>query len=243
MRKIFAFLLISFSIVYSQSEKSESILNLKNQISTNLYNSNQTEPLNLELEKKSAGLAIIYSLLLPGMGEMYAGNYASGKYFTIADAAIWGFFTGFTVYGNRMESNYKSYAAGFGGVDNTGKDDRYYAVIGDYVSIEQYNNEQELNRNFEEVYDVETHYWDWGTSDKRKEFRSTWTSSEQANNNIRFAVGALILNRVVSAINAVRLVSRYNKNIDEELSWNLSFGLLNNPDLPTGLNMSFYSRF
>jgi hypothetical protein len=142
-----------------------------------------------------------------------------------------------------MESNYKAYASGFGGVNINDKDDEYFAIIGDYTNINQFNNEKELNRDFDEIYNIETHYWDWGSSESRKEFRRTWVSSEQANNNVRFAVGALILNRVVSAINAVRLVTRHNKNINEGLGWNVSFGLLNNPDLPTGLNMSFYSRF
>jgi hypothetical protein len=243
MKKIIALFLISFSLVYSQSNSTQSLLELKTKIGSNLKIDEFQNSFENETGKKSAGLAVVYSLLLPGMGEMYAGDYSSGKYFTIADAAFWVFFTGFTVYGNRMESNYKAYAAGFGGVNTQDKDDEYYAIIGDYTNIDQYNYEKELNRDFDETFDAETHYWDWGSSESRKEYRRTWTSSEQANNNVRFAVGALILNRVVSAINAVRLVSRHNKNISEGLSWNVSFGLLNNPDLPTGLNMNFYSRF
>jgi hypothetical protein len=38
-----------------------------------------------DTQRKSPALAILYSILLPGMGELYAGDYSSGKYFTIAD--------------------------------------------------------------------------------------------------------------------------------------------------------------
>ncbi len=39
--------------------------------------------------KKSVGLAAIYSLLLPGMGELYAEGFSSGKYFLIAEGVLW----------------------------------------------------------------------------------------------------------------------------------------------------------
>ena len=71
-----------------------------------------------------------------------------------------------------------------------------------------------------------------------------WTSSEQAKNNIRFAVGALILNRIVSAINAVRVVSAYNKGIDESaMGWNLSVYVDTKPTLPSSLNLNFTKSF
>ena len=69
-----------------------------------------------------------------------------------------------------------------------------------------------------------------------------WTSSEQTYNDLRFVVGAMILNRVVSAINAARLVSVYNKRL-EELSWNVSIGLKQTANLPTSLNFNFQTTF
>jgi hypothetical protein len=53
----------------------------------------------------------------------------------------------------------------------------------------------------------------------------------------------MILNRVVSAINAARLVGAYNNRIDEELSWNVSVGLKQTANLPTSLNLSFQTAF
>jgi len=66
-----------------------------------------------------------------------------------------------------------------------------------------------------------------------------WVSSEQAHNDLRFVVGAMILNRIASMINAVRLVSAYNKRQSPNMSWNVSVGLRNQRNLPTSLSLDF----
>ena len=198
---------------------------------------------DLSSEKKSPALAVLYSLLLPGMGELYANRYDSGKYFTIADGVLWGVFAGFNIYGNWQEKNYKSFAESRGGVVNSGKDADYYANIGNYLSIDEYNAAMDLQGSFNKVYDAATHYWKWDSNDQRREYRGMWSSSEQAFNNERFAVGALILNRVISAINAVRLVNSYNKNLNQQVSWNLYFDVDNKPTLPSAISLNFISNF
>ena len=102
-----------------------------------------------------------------------------------------------------------------------------------------YNDEKAFEGNFADMYSTQIFYWKWNSTEQRRTYRSMWTSSEQTFNDIRFVVGALILNRVVSAINAVRLVSKYNNSLNEEVSWNLSFGLKSNINLPTSLTLNF----
>ena len=43
--------------------------------------------------------------------------------------------------------------------------------------------------------------------------------------------------------NAVRLVSAYNKNLSQEVSWNISVGLNNHPTLPTSITFNFVKSF
>jgi hypothetical protein len=194
-------------------------------------------------KKKSPGLAILYSILLPGMGELYAGDYSTGKYFTIADGVFWGVLTGMTIYGDNKQDDYRDFASVNGGVSVSGKDEDYFANIGSYENIDLYNREQNLNRNFEEVYDENTHYWYWNDDDQRSEYRDLWRSSENAKNNVRFAAGALVLNRIVSAIFAVRAVSAHNKKISNNVSWNLNFGVEQKPTLPSAFVMNFSHHF
>jgi len=235
-------ILILFILSSSIFAQKEQLLKLKSNLPSNI-NSENIQMIIPSNEKKSTGLAILYSLILPGMGELYAGDYSTGQYFTIADGVLWSFFAGFTTYGNNKKSDYRSFAQARGGINPNGKDDTYFANIGLYKDIKEYNTAQELNRDFSLTYNVETHYWNWGNTTTRKEYRGLWSSSENAFNNVRFAVGALVLNRIVSAIFAVRAVNNYNQQIGNDISWKINFGIQSNPDNTSGLIMNFQQRF
>ena len=246
--KLIPFLILLFStFLFSQTDDQKSIQEIKYSIKNSEENFQESGfDLNsyTSNEKKSVGLGIVYSLLLPGMGELYADEYGIGKYFTIADGILWGTFIGMSAYSGWQEDNYKTYAASNADVINDGnKDEDFYANIGDYTSVYTYNDQKALERNFDEMYDEEAYFWKWNNTDERRTYRDMWNSSETASNNIRFVVGGLILNRVISAINAARLVSSYNKSIEEEVSWNFSVGFMNTPNLPTSLALNVQKSF
>ena len=242
MKNTVLFLFIISFPLFSQSLNDRSFYSLKQETVNGIKSDKSADPqiiINEIKTKKSAGTAILYSLLLPGMGELYAESYDSGIYFTIADGVLWGTLIGMNVYGNWQKDRYISYAQANAGITTNYKDDTYYATIGDYSDIDVYNDEKAFEGNFADMYSTQIFYWKWNSTEQRRTYRSMWTSSEQTFNDIRFVVGALILNRVVSAINAVRLVSKYNNSLNEEVSWNLSFGLKSNINLPTSLTLSF----
>jgi len=244
MKKIFSIIIICSYILFGQQAEQKNLLYLKNELKTLPEKSNTelTSQILIEPKKKNTGLAIVYSLLLPGMGELYADSYESGKYFTIAEGVLWGTYIGINTYGNWQKDRYKSFASANGGVDVQGKNDDYFATISEYLSIEQYNNEKALERDFNKMFDENKYFWKW-TSEDRKTYRSMWVSSEQSFNNLRFVVGALIINRIASAVNAVRLVSAYNKRQAEELSWNISAGVENSINHPIHFTINFQTKF
>lgn len=241
MKITFIALLLLTSLAFPQTN-GQSSLKLKNEMIENLKNQPADISYSVEKTRKNTGLAIIYSLLLPGMGELYADGYSSGKYFTIAEGTLWSVFIGMNSYANWQRDRYKAYAVTNAGITNEGKNADFYATIADYTSVGEFNDAQALNRNFEAMYNVETQYWSWPSTEQRRTYRGMWLSSEQTFNDIRFVVGGLILNRIVSAINAVRLVAAYNKNVDTDLSWNVSVGLSNKPNLPTSLVFNFQTE-
>jgi hypothetical protein len=244
MKKIISLVVLISSIVIAQTESTIQLSEIsKKLIKENLsqeFNSNSFQEIP---KKKSPGLAIIYSLILPGMGELYADSYSSGKYFTIADGILWGTFAGLNIYGNNQKDNYIAFAKVNAGINLEGKESDFIANIGIYISSEEYNRVQELNRNFERTYNSPNQFWQWQSNDQRKEFRNMWSSSESAFNNVRFVAGALVLNRIISAINAVRLVSAYNKNLQQEIGWNLYFNVENKITLPQTLTLNFSTKF
>ena len=244
--KLFFLLIFLSSAIFAQTDNTSSILELKNSLKSSdaEFENNKVNLIyDYDSEKKSVGLGIVYSLLLPGMGELYADAYSSGKYFTIADGVLWGTFIGMEIYSNWQQNNYQTYATTNAGVNNNDKDAEYYSTIGNYTSVFSYNEEKALERNYDEMLDPETYFWKWNTTAERQTYRDMWTSSEQTSNDIQFVVGGLILNRIASAINAARLVSAYNNKLKEELSWNFSVGFANQQNLPTSLTFSFQKSF
>jgi hypothetical protein len=241
MKKIFlSFIFLSASLL-AQTSSTPKIFLLENSVKQNLKNDKTTPDIYSyeSTSHKSGGLAMLYSLLLPGMGELYADSYSSGKYFTIAEGALWITYFGMSSYSGWQKDRYHAYAASSGGVNITNKNADFYATIGDYTDIKQYNDTQALNGDFNKMYNVDRNYWKWNTNEDRKTYRNMWISSEQTHNDLRFVVGAMILNRIASMINAVRLVSAYNKRQSAEMSWNVSVGLRNQPNLPTSLSLEF----
>jgi hypothetical protein len=235
-----------FSISAFSQQNNFKTLKLENEVKTSFKNNNDGLELSSSLQnnsRKSPALAIIYSLLLPGMGELYADSYSSGKYFTIAEGALWGVFFGMNTYGNWQRDQYKSYAQSTGGVNPNGKNSDFYATIADYQSVYEYNNIKALDREFTQMLDPSQNYWQWPSTTDRKAYRTLWTSSEQTFNNVRFVVGAMIVNRIISAINAVRLVAAYNKNQSTETSWSLSAGISSQVNLPPSLTLNFQKNF
>ncbi|GAB6283476.1 MAG: hypothetical protein STSR0008_22470 [Ignavibacterium sp.] len=221
--------------IISKEEKSLSIL------SSTLTSNNL---LKIETqERKNPALAILFSALLPGMGELYAGSYRTGKYFTIADAAFWGTFIGLNVYSNWKEDNYKSFAVAKGSVNSTNKSKDYYSLIANYSNIEQYNEEKALNREFGEMLDPNVDYWKWETESDRREYRGIWLDSKNTDNNLNFVVAALILNRVASIINAVRLVSNYNNDLENTNNLNFYFDYNKNSNIGNSVSFNLIKSF
>lgn len=245
MKKYILTALLLTTTVFAQTKSDLSFYELK-QITTKEINDENVTPSfnlnNLNSGKKNTGLAILYSLLLPGMGELYAESYSSGMYFTIAEGVLWGTYIGMNTYAGWQEDKYKSFAVTNAGVNSENKDDEFYARIGTYDNIEQYNDLKALERNFDQMYNPQLFSWKWNSVEERREYRSLWLSSEQTYNDIRFVVGAMIINRLASAVNAVRLVVKYNNRLEEQ-SWNISLGTLNHQNLPSSLSLNFHTSF
>ncbi|MFA6977812.1 MAG: hypothetical protein WC209_00700 [Ignavibacteriaceae bacterium] len=247
MKKFFFLILVAVSIM-SRTTVSQ----IKDQ--TGSYNFSFTDQLKSETTihqeffvtspaKKNIAVAILYSALLPGMGELYADNYESGKYFTITDVALYGVYFGVNTYGDWKKENYKSFAQTYGGVASIGKNDDYFATIGNYKNIDQYNDEKALEQRFTEMFDKNIMNWKWENETQRRQYRGMWLSSQRAYNNLQFVVGAMLVNRLVSIINAVRSVVAYNKNLQQQTSWNIYFDANPNPLSSKNFSLNFISTF
>jgi hypothetical protein len=193
--------------------------------------------------KKKVGLGILYSLLLPGMGELYGGDYSTGKYFTIIEAASWITYFGLDYYHRNEKQNYEDFAVLKAGVSTTGKDDSYWANIGVYMNIDQYNNTMDLQWQFDKVYDRDAFYWKWKSNSERATYRDMWLASEHAKTALNYVAGVMVLNRIVSAINAVRIIKRHNRGVSAASSFGINFGVESFAGIPEGVKINFFKSF
>ncbi len=173
--------------------------------------------------KKSPGLAVLFSLILPGAGHYYIDRMDVGKYFFGADVASWLGYATVDVYGNNVNDDAVTYSVEHAKVTNPdSKDDDYYGNVGNYNNIYEYNNEQLATGQYGSLYDVNQYYWDWDNANNRNIFESQRKSSQRILNT-RIVFGSiLIANRIVSGISAYLLAGKENKknsalNIQPEL--------------------------
>jgi len=175
-----------------------------------------SQPVEVKLEKKSAFLGVLFSVLLPGMGELYSGNFAQGQFPLIADGALWLGVLGLNAYGNWLQTDSRSFAAQFAGIAIEGKDDQFFVNIENYNSRDAYNEMQLVNRNLNSMYPSTQEYnWRWPTESTRKEYKAQRILSDKMFNAVGFAVLGMIANRIWSAIQASMFINDRNRSIDE----------------------------
>jgi hypothetical protein len=168
--------------------------------------------------KKTTGLAAIYSLLLPGMGELYAEGFESGKYFLIAEGALWLTYASFEIYGNQIADDARAYAQAHAGINLVRKDEQYFVDIGNFRNITEFNQKQLRDYEFSRVYsNTALYHWEWDTEASRALYRDQRVASDNMLNNRKFVIAAIVINHIGSAINAVRSAINYNKSLDEQL--------------------------
>jgi TM2 domain-containing membrane protein YozV len=192
-------------------------------------------------KKKNPGLAVLYSLLLPGMGELYAGNFTTGKYLLGTEVGLWMTVYGLHSYGTWIRNDARSFASVHAGVQTSGKDDKFFVNVGNFLSREAYNEKKLRDRELAAVYTDASYDWHWESDAQRSEYRSLRVKSDQMLNGVRFAAAAIVANHVVSAIIASTSAIRYNSSIDSGLTnggWNI--GVL---PLGNGFVASFQHTF
>jgi hypothetical protein len=195
--------------------------------------------------RKSVALAAVYSLLLPGMGELYADGFASGKYFLAGEAALWLTYVVFDTYGNSLRDDARAYAAAHAGVNPSGKNDQFYVDIGNFLTLADYNEKKLRDRSLDAVYTPDSGFdWQWESDAARSLYRSQRISSENIYNDRKYVIAAVIVNHVLSAINAGRAATRYNSAVENALGdLRISAGVIGGIGSPQGIELSFVKSF
>jgi len=149
---------------------------------------------------------VLQSALLPGWGQKSLNYSDRSRVFTYVESGLVLSIFGSTTYANILKKNYIAYAVAHAAVSSSGKGHEYWVDIGNFATIEDYNDEHLRNREMDDIYEVSPQWgWVWDTDSHRDFFEQKRILSDQMKQVASFGVGAMILNHMVSAIDALYL--------------------------------------
>ncbi len=157
--------------------------------------------------------AFLMSFVLPGAGEYYAGSGLKSKIFFGAELGFWSALVSFRQLGSWRKDDYKNYAVDYAGADINGKDDRFFDVLGFYSSREDYNKAGSVTNPGQEYYPNTAFYnWSWSSTATQDRYRSLKNDSKSYYRKSNFALGLVIANHLLSAVDAYWSVKRHNRS-------------------------------
>jgi hypothetical protein len=153
--------------------------------------------------------AFFLSLLIPGAGQYYVGEKGWAKTFLLSEGLLWLGYAGFREYGSWRENDYRVFASVHAGVDPEGKDAEFFNDVGFYDSVFERNRVTLWEEGPEALLVPEGSQpsWAWDGEASRLTFRSLRSSSLTARERSLYVVGGIIMNHVMSAIQAARSAS------------------------------------
>jgi hypothetical protein len=165
--------------------------------------------------------ATLFSFVLPGAGQWYAGARNRAGIFLAGEGLTWAAFGYFKTVQAAKERDYEALALADAGIDPAGKDDDFYRLLSFYMSRDDYNQAGRIIAPTRPYYpDTEQWDWQWSSEVKMDRYRDLRNQSKEADNRARFALGAMLLNRLIAAVDAWRTARSVNRQaLMEHASW------------------------
>ena len=161
---------------------------------------------------------VLKSFILPGWGEYSLGYKQRGRIMVLSESVIFFSILGSYFYANKFEQNYKAYASEHANVTTIGKNRQYWIDIGNYSSIDQFNEEHLRWRDFNAVYEKDNNWnWLWDNDQNRIFFEKMRIKGDTWKLRSSFLIGGMVLNHIISAIDALYL-SRISSIDNAELN-------------------------
>lgn len=166
-----------------------------------------------EVGEKSKWKALGLSLLVPGAGQYYSGSKGRMKIFGSAEVFVWSGFFGLRAYGSWKKEDFKSWAAFRAGADVSDKSDEYFEKLTYYDNLDEYNQLELLYEGSRAVLFPSTpeFYWNWDSDESRSVYRDLRNQSKNAYRRSLLVLGAAVVNRILSGIDAYRSAGSYNR--------------------------------
>lgn len=194
---------------------------------------------------KNMFLAVGASALLPGMGELYLDEDSMVRPFVWVDAALWVTAVSSYFIGDRYLTSAHGYAVRHAGLNTSSKNMTIMNAVGDYRSrngVSGQNSSPDNDEDYNQAMiragkkvdaDISSNVeWDWGSSDNPettkhiKHYKNLLSDYRVSRIVFQVSVGALVVNRVVSMLDAMRIYrATSSKGLASHLEMNPYLGL------------------
>ena len=155
---------------------------------------------------------VVKSLLVPGWGEASLGHKKSSRFFIHTQAMLIVSSLSANKIGDIKQNEYIAFANEHAGARNI-TEHRYWVDIGNYNSNQAFDEEHLRMRDGKEGQ-WSSHPWFWEGGDVyRKRFEKMRIDSDKLFFTGKFIIGGIILNHIVSGINALYLTRTDSKKI------------------------------
>lgn len=158
-------------------------------------------------------VAFLKSLAVPGWGHHYIdkSNWTRGQFHLAADAALILSYFGLSVHSNNLQQNWYSYGTARAGVPIKGRSRQFQLAVGDFNSLEAYNDFQERSRNWDQLFaNTPENRWQWRGDEERMEYNDMRSRFEQIDQQLPALIALMAVNRVISGISAYNRARKVN---------------------------------
>lgn len=149
--------------------------------------------------------AFLRSLAAPGWGHYYADqqDWNRGKIHMTAEILLITGVAASVVQERKLRKEYHTLASLRAGVDTRERGRSFRLAVGAYDTLGEYNDIQLRSRSWNRLFpDEAENRWAWQSEEDRHQYNELRNRSENAKNRVPMIAGAMVVNRVLSAISA-----------------------------------------
>lgn len=174
------------------------------------------EPFETESEKderRDERTSLLKSLVLPGWGHFGLDASAStrGKIHIGTDLALLAGFVGADLRVGTLTDEYLALGELRAGVLMANRDRAFVLAMGNFNSLEEYNDFQLRSRNWNRlIEDTPENRWQWEYDEDRRRFKDIRERADLMENQLPALLGFMVINRVISGISAFNRTRAWN---------------------------------
>jgi len=198
----------------------------------------------------STKLSFAMSALVPGSGDFYARNYYEGSMAIAREIALIATLFHFNNQAENYDKSAEIFANKITGTPRNSSSS-YYDRLARLVSSDQYNENVRLNGqnyygygtvgyyDYVETYSIsDQEAWNWESAQNLQKYKDIRAKKQKNYQYASFAIGAIMVNHIYSAISSAVTTSSNNKRFIENHSLNIQPNIINK-----GVSLSYEYNF